>query len=273
MVARLYRWWRSLGTGLCFAGFGICSLIATPTVLPVMLLWPASPEKRQRRIRIFISYSFRALLAAITALRLGRVEVEGREWFAQVQGKLLVATHPMYLDVVALISLLPDVDCVVKSATLRNPFTCCFAKAAGYISNEDSVSLVDACINSILSGRTLIVFPQGTRSIPGEPLHFKRGAAQVAVRSHCEIMPVLIECSPPALLKNTQWYQVPSRPWRLLVKMYPPQTLAALGISDDLPYGIAARHITRNLESFFNQQLTSHEYHNSGTETAHHRFA
>jgi 1-acyl-sn-glycerol-3-phosphate acyltransferase len=273
MLSKLFMWWRAFGTGFCFAGFGICSLIATPTILPAMLLWPGSPAARQRRIRIFISYSFRTLLGTIASLRLGHVEVRGREWLAQAQGKLLVATHPMYLDVVALIALLPTVDCVVKSSTLRNPFTRYFAKAAGYISNKDSAALVDACIDSMRCGRTLIVFPQGTRSIPGEPLHFKRGAAQVAIRSCCEIMPMLIECTPPALLKNTQWYQVPERPWRLLVKACPPQTLAALGHTDDLPHGIAARRLTRTLENFFNQQLANHEYADPRTETAHHRFA
>ena len=273
MLAKLYMWWRALGTGLCFAGFGICSLIATPTVLPVMLLWPATPARRQRRVRIFISYSFRTLLAAIAILQLGRVEVEGREWLARAQGKLVVATHPMYLDVVALISLLPTVDCVVKSATLRNPFTRFFAKAAGYISNENSVNLIDACIETMRNGRTLIVFPQGTRSIPGEPLHFKRGAAQVAIRSNSEILPVMIHCMPPALLKNTQWYQVPDRPWRLLIKVYPPQTLATLGYRSNFPNGVAARRLTHSLEDFFKQQLASHENINTRTETPHHRFA
>jgi 1-acyl-sn-glycerol-3-phosphate acyltransferase len=273
MLARIYRYWRALGTGLCFALFGISSVVANFTVLPVMLLWPAAPATRQRRIRIFISYSFRCLLATIAMLRLGRVEVEGKEWLIQAQGKLVVATHPMYLDVVALISLLPTVDCVVKSATMRNPFTRYFAKAAGYISNGDSVSLIDTCVKSMQNGHTLIVFPAGTRSIPGEPLHFKRGAAQIAVRSHCEIFPVVIHCSPPALIKNTQWYQVPDQPWRLLIKAYPPQILTALEYSSDLPYGIAARHLTRVLEDFFKQQLTSYEHTNPRTETAHHRYA
>jgi len=273
MLAKLYRGWRALGTGFCFAGYGICSLIATPTVLSVLLLWPATPATRQRRIRIFISYSCRALLGAIAVLGLGRVRVEGREWLAQAQGKLVIATHPMYLDVVALLALMPTADCVVKSAMLRNPFTRYFVKAAGYISNADSVRLVDACIDSVQSGQTLILFPEGTRSVPGEPLHFKRGAAQVAVRGDCEILPVLIHCSPPALLKNTQWYQVPERPWRLLVKVFPPQTLAALGHRPALPYGVAARHLTQTLENFFKQQLISHEYANPRTQTAHHRFA
>jgi 1-acyl-sn-glycerol-3-phosphate acyltransferase len=273
VLHKLYRIWRALGTGSCFAGFGLCSLIATPTILPAMLLWPGSPATRQRRIRIFISYSFRTLLAVIAALRLGHVEVQGRESLNHAHGRLLVATHPMYLDVVALISLFPTVDCVVKSSTLRNPFTRYFAKAAGYISNIDSTALVDVCIESMRKGQTLLVFPEGTRSIPGEPLHFKRGAAQIAIRSRCEIMPILIECTPPALLKNTQWYQVPDRPWRLLVKIYPPQSLATLGHIDALPHGLAARRLTRTLENFFNQQLANHEYADPRTETAHHRFA
>jgi len=273
MLTRLYHLWRALGTGACFAGYGICSVFANVTVLPVLLLWPATPAVRQRRFRIFISYTCRLLLGAIAGMGLGRVEVENRELLDQADGKLIVATHPMYLDVVALIALLPTADCVVKSAMLRNPFTRNFVKGAGYISNADSVGLIETCINSLRRGQTLIVFPQGSRWVPGETLHFKRGAAQVAVRSHCEIMPVFMHCSPPALLKDTQWYQVPDRPWRLLIQLHPPQTLNALGKLDELPYGVAARHLTRTLETFFTRQLASHEYLNPRTETAHHHLA
>ncbi|MDE2234174.1 MAG: 1-acyl-sn-glycerol-3-phosphate acyltransferase [Gammaproteobacteria bacterium] len=248
-------------------------MLANFTVLPIMLIWPGTPENRQRRIRIFISRSFRALLSAIAALRLGWVDVEGKQWFAQAGGKLVLATHPMYLDVVALIAVLPTADCVVKKATLRNPFTRFFAKAAGYYSNEDSVEFLDTCIHALRNGHTLIIFPQGTRTLPGETLHFKRGAAQVAVRSNCWILPVMIHCSPPALVKNTMWYQVPERPWRLLVKAYPPYNPAASPQENALPNAIVARRLTRQLEVFFNQELSGHEYPGAGTETAHNRFA
>ncbi|MGB9429028.1 MAG: lysophospholipid acyltransferase family protein [Gammaproteobacteria bacterium] len=273
MPAKFDRWWRALGTGFCFAVYGTLSLLCSLTVLPVLILWPGSTTARERRIRIVVSWSFRALLACIAGLGLGHVEVEGREWLAQAQGKLVLATHPMYLDVVALLMLLPHADCVVKNAMWRNPFYRRFVRAAGYISNADSAALIDACVASVQRGRTLILFPEGTRSVPGEPLHFHRGAAQVAVRGNCEILPVMIQCSPPALLKNTRWYQVPDRPWRLLVKFYPPQKLAALGCREDLPHGVAARHLTRTLEDFFKQQLASHEHTDRRIETAHHRLA
>jgi 1-acyl-sn-glycerol-3-phosphate acyltransferase len=273
MLARLYMWWRALGTGFCFLMYGTLSLICSLTILPVMMLWPGDHAARERRIRILVSWSFRTLLATIAGLGLGRVRVEGREWLAHAGGKLIVATHPMYLDVVALLGLLPFADCVVKSAMLSNPFYRRFARAASYISNGDPATLVELCVKSLQAGRSLLLFPEGTRSVPGEPLHFKRGAAQVAVRSNCEILPVMIHCSPPALLKDTSWYQVPERPWQLLIKVYPPQPLSAFGYREDLPYGVSARHLTQNLEDFFKQQLANHEYTDRRTEAAHHRLA
>lgn len=273
MLVKLDYWRRALGTGFCFALYGGLSLMASFTLLPLLSLWPGNVAARERRTRRLVSWSFRMLLAGIAGLGLGQVEVEGREWLTQARGKLVVATHPMYLDVVALLMLLPQADCVVKSTMLRNPMYRRFVKAAGYISNADSAALVDACTNSLRHGRTLVLFPEGTRSEPGEPWHFRRGAAQVAVRSQCQILPVLMLCEPPALLKSTRWYQVPERQWRLRVKFYPPQSPAAFGAESNLPPGVAARRLNGKLEDFFKQQLAIHGQTDRRTETAHHHLA
>lgn len=264
---------RALGTGLCFAVYGLLSLLASVTVLPLLTRWPGAPEVRERRVRRFASWSFRALLGMIAVLGLGRVEVEGREWLAQADGKLIVATHPMYLDVVALLGLLPFADCVVKGAMRRSLPYHRFVTAAGYISNADCVRLVDDCVAALKRGRALLLFPEGTRSVPDEPLRFRRGAAQVAVRSGCDILPVLIRCTPPALTKDSRWYQVPTQAWRLRIRIFAPQSLTALGVRTDLPHGVAARRLTRNLEAFFNRQYAQHERTDRRTETAHHRLA
>ncbi len=273
MLARLGRLWRALGTGFCFLAYATLSFAFSLTLLPLMLLWPGDAAARERRVRLFASWSFRALLGCIQLLGLGRVEIEGREWLAQAEGKLVVATHPMYLDVVVLLAVMPFADCVIKSAMMRNPFYRRFAKAAGYISNGDSAALVEACVGSLKRGRTLVLFPEGTRSVPGRPLCFRRGAAQVAVRSGCQILPVMIHCTPPALLKHSRWWQVPERAWTLTVRFCPPQDLAVLGCPADLPYGVAARRLTRGLEDFFKQQLANHERTDRRTEAAHHRLA
>lgn len=273
MLARLDYWRRALGTGLCFAVYGSLSLLASVTLLPLVQHWPGTAVTRQRRVRRLISGSFRLLLGGIAGMELGHVEVQGREWLEQAEGKLLIATHPMYLDVVALLMLLPQADCVVKSAMLRNRMYRRFVTAAGYLSNADPARLVEDCVSAVQHGRTLVLFPEGTRTEPGQPWHFRRGAAQVAVRSGCPILPVLMYCDPPALLKSTRWHQVPQRAWRLLVKFYPPQTLDSLGVPAGLPHGVAARRLNRTLENFFKQQLAAYEQPDRRTEAAHHHLA
>lgn len=253
--ARAGRLWRKFGTGLCFALYGVVGWLGGLTVLPLIMLWPGSAAKRERCIRALVSLSFRWLLALIAALRLGHVEIKGRHWLDQADGKLLVANHPMYLDVVALVSLLPQADCVIKRAMWRNPLYRRFVKAIGYISNSGSADLVDDGVASLRRGRTLILFPEGTRSTPGAPLSFSRGAAQVAVRSHSDVLPVVIRCEPLALGKGQAWHDVPDRPWRLQLHVCPPKTLSELGWRQGMPYGVAARHVSRAMEDFFTRRL------------------
>lgn len=273
MLAKFGMVWRMFGTGLCFLVFGVLSLVCSLTILPVLMWWPGDVAAREERIRDFVSWAFSTLLAGIAFLGLGHVTVEGREYLAQARGKLVIATHPMYLDVVALLMLIPFADCVVKSAMLRNPYYRRFVRAAGYISNGDSAAALDACVDTLQRGRTLVLFPEGTRTTTGAPPRFRRGAAQVALRSGCQVLPVMIACTPPALTKSRAWWQVPERPWQLLIRFYPPQDVQAFGYRDDMPYGVAARRVTHALEDFFKQQLANHEHTDRRTEAAHHRLA
>jgi 1-acyl-sn-glycerol-3-phosphate acyltransferase len=273
MLANLTRLWRMFGTGLCFLVFGLLSLVFSLSVLPLLMWWPGDAVARERRIRDFVSWSFRTLLGGVAFLGLGYVTVEGQEYLAQARGKLVVATHPMYLDVVALLMLMPFADCVVKSAMLKNPYYRRFVRAAGYISNGDSAQALDACVHTLQRGRALVLFPEGTRTTTGKPPLFRRGAAQVALRSGCQVLPVMIDCTPPALTKSRAWWQVPERPWQLLIRFYPPQDLTAFGYREGMPYGVAARRVTHAMEDFFKQQLANHERSDTRTEAAHHRLA
>lgn len=259
-MIKLGCYWRAFGTGFCFFAFGVGCVLAATTVLPVLLLLPGSRETRRRRLRHFVGWAFRTLLDTITGLRLGSIVVEGREWLNEARGRLVLATHPTYIDVVVLLSLMPNADCVVKSALWRNPFTRLFVRMAEYISNKEPEALIDECIRAVHTGEALVLFPEGTRSVPGEALRFKRGAAQIAVRGDLEILPVVLHCSPPALLKNTMFYEVPDRPWRLTVKVCAPRKLSDFVPDASLPTGVVVRRLTSALEDFFKQQLPEHEY-------------
>lgn len=249
------RLWRQLATGCCFVAYGGLGWLAGLVVLPLLLLWPGTGEARRMRISHFMSWSYRALLAAITVLRIGDVEVHGRRRLAGGRGRLIVANHPMYLDALVLMGLLPEARCVVKQAMRGNPFFRRFVRTVGYVGNADAVELIHDCVAALERGETLIVFPEGTRSVPGQPLRFPRGAAQIAVRSGCEVVPVVIDCTPLVLGKGQRWYHVAERPWRLRLRVGAPRALADWGVDAALPYGVAARRLTRRMQAHFRAEL------------------
>ena len=60
--------------------------------------------------------------------------VEGAERLRE-PGRLIVANHPTLLDVVLLVSQMPEVDCIVKRGLWRNPFLRWPVSWAGYLPN------------------------------------------------------------------------------------------------------------------------------------------
>ncbi|HEV2212679.1 MAG TPA: 1-acyl-sn-glycerol-3-phosphate acyltransferase, partial [Gammaproteobacteria bacterium] len=72
MLTRLGQLWRVVASGFCFAIYGTLSFVASLTVLPLLVLWPGGAETRERRIRLFVSWTFRALLWLIELLGIGR---------------------------------------------------------------------------------------------------------------------------------------------------------------------------------------------------------
>ena len=128
-----------------------------------------------------------------------------------LHGHLILANHPSLIDVVVLISIIPNADCVVKAHLFKNPFLRGVVKNTGYISNADPEGLLEDCLLTLQSGNNLIIFPEGTRTKPGKTVKFQRGAANIALRCQAKIACVLINVKPTTLTKSEPWYKVPER--------------------------------------------------------------
>lgn len=136
---RLDHAWRVFGTGLSFVAFGLGGLLLGVLVMPVLLLM-RDPVARRRRARRVVQVAFASHLRLMRGLGVMTYEIEGGERL-QRDGLLVLANHPTLIDVVCLISLLPNADCVVKRAVACNPFMRGPVRAAGYISNDDGAGL------------------------------------------------------------------------------------------------------------------------------------
>ena len=257
------RFWRSAVTGLCFAGFWALALGAAPTLLAAILLVTPQRERRARRVRRLVSFGFRLLLRVTAALNLARFEIEGEGWREAARGRLIVANHPSFLDAVLLLAALPDATCVMKSSLQRHPLFAPFVRAGGYLGNaSDPLQAIAECALAHARGEPILIFPEGTRTRPGEMPRFRRGAAQLALRAGLEILPATITCDPPALTHGVPWYRTPPATVRLVIRFHAPRKPAAFASLEGLEPPRAARRLTRGLQDYFTSQLTLFEHAN-----------
>lgn len=246
------RLWRIFATGLSFVCFGIGGLLLWLVVFPLQALIWRNAARRQQAARTVVQAVFRFFIGFMRLLGLIRYEVRGAEKL-QRRGLLILANHPTLIDVAFLIGLVPNASCVVKSTLATHPCTRGPVRATGYICNNPGSDLLLACTDTLAAGSNLIIFPEGTRSRPGQALKMQRGAAQIALRGGLDITPVRIQCEPLGLYKGQPWWTVAKRPLRF-----------TLEVGDDLPsapvleaaggeHGRAARRLTESLIQFFSE--------------------
>lgn len=249
--------WRLFATALCFTAFGLGGLLLTVAVFPALLLFRKAD--RIRHARRLIQRVFAGFLRLAETLGVMRLHVSGAHRLRDCGGALVLANHPTLIDVVVLLSLMPTAGCVVKRALWKNPVLGAAVRAAGYISNSEPETLVGDCTRALAEGRPLIIFPEGTRSQPGQPLRFLRGASYIAIASGAPVVPVLIGCRPSTLTKQDKWYRIPPRRFDLRVEVLEPLARWHAD-AGDAPSALAARHLTQSLETHFTREIQRHEF-------------
>ena len=254
MPEALDRGWRIVGTALSFAAFGMGGLLLRVLVFPLVRVFSRDRATLQRRARALIRAAFAGHIGVMHRLGVMTYEFKGLERLDR-RGLLVLANHPTLVDVVLLVSRLPNTDCVVKSRLANNPFTRGPVRATGYICNDNGAGLVDDCIASVRSGYNLLIFPEGTRTPRGELLGpLQRGAANIAVRGGFDVTPVVIRCEPRTLGKGEKWYRVPARRFHLSVDVLPDLPVAPF-LADGSPEPLAARRLTAALGDIFRGEL------------------
>lgn len=242
---RLVYIWRIIGKILSFGLFGAGAVVLGILTFPIMkLIWRKKTDF-QKHARILVSFLFRFFIHFMSFLQISKLKVEGKEKLRSHGGCVVVANHPSLLDVVMLISLIPNADCIVNASLKKNIISSVIAYL--YITNDYShEELMEKCVETIKNGNALIIFPEGTRSKPDGQNQYKKGAARVALAASCPVVPVfqggndkvgLRKKDPMFLFNHTDCYR-----YNLYVKEeINPAEFAAL------PGPAAAKHITEKM--------------------------
>ena len=192
-----------------FGGYALALLLCAggSALALVLLIWQESP--RRERLGRWIVYSVsRVHTRYLSATGVVKSDLDRLAPLGNARGLIIAANHPTLLDAVMLFSVLPQTFCVVKSEIMHNPLLAPMAKAAGFVSNEQAAGIVDECVTRLRRGETLIIFPEGTRTI-GEPLNpIQPGFALLSRRAGVEVQTVLIKSRREFLAKRVRFFNL-----------------------------------------------------------------
>jgi 1-acyl-sn-glycerol-3-phosphate acyltransferase len=130
-----------------------------------------------------------------------RVRVRSRATFDPKKNYVVMANHESTADIWAIFVAVPVPLRFIAKKQLANIPLFGWAMRAGrfiFIDRQNAASAhrtIDEAAERIREGRSVVIFPEGTRSRDGRLAPFKKGAFHLAIKSGAEVVPVAIRGS------------------------------------------------------------------------------
>ncbi len=127
-----------------------------------------------------------------------KLEIEGRENLDPNESYIYISNHTSMFDIPILIyGLGDDIRMIYKQELEKIPIFGYALKKSPFIPivREDprkSMQSIDAAVQEINNGSSIVIFPEGTRSENGELADFKRGAFMLASKAERPIVPITL---------------------------------------------------------------------------------
>ena len=165
-----------------------CIIVAVVTII-------VSPFDRKGMITHYLSKYFGGGILLIAGVK---VETEGLEKLNASDNYIFISNHLSYFDIPILMKAIPNnVRFIYKDSLTKIPILGWGMYLGKYIPiNRDNVreamkSLKKAAVR-IQNGISVVIFPEGTRSMDGSPGEFKRGMFVMADEAKVPLVPTTI---------------------------------------------------------------------------------
>ena len=125
------RFLKIIASGIGFSSLGFFGMLFSLFGVPLLWLLPGGRPALQLRTRWAFHWYFRTLVAFLSWAGIFTVQRLSFPPRRELDGTLILATHPGYLDVVIMLGSIEQLTCVVKPGIWNNPLFGWAVRAAG----------------------------------------------------------------------------------------------------------------------------------------------
>jgi len=242
MPTTLRHFVESVALYVCLTLLGLMGLSWTLIALPLSILLPKDSGARcgRRAIRI----AFRFYLWTLGSIGAYRFDLRALSALRDGPPLVLAPNHPSLVDALCITAYDPKVACVIKSSLMNNIFLGAGARLARYIRNEPPRHMITSAVAELGRGGSVLLFPEGTRTVQAPINPLKASAAVVAKHANVPVQTLIIEQDTAFLSKGWSLFRRPSLPITYRVRLgrrFQP--------SQD------ARVLTGEIERYFREEL------------------
>lgn len=177
-------------SSLLFLYFFVGSVLLNLFLIFVILPFPAPKSRKRAFLNYLVSKLAKSTLYAGVHVKKRVLHPEKLDFS---KPSVIVANHSSFLDILLVIMLNPKVIIMVKSWVYNSPVFGLFIRYAGYpFAEEGTEANLDFIKKRVAEGYSIVVFPEGTRSVDGEIKRFHKGAFFIAKELNLEIQPILL---------------------------------------------------------------------------------
>lgn len=185
--------------------FYLLSLILN-TLIFALIIIAISPLDRKGNVVHYIGKFWSLLNIYLSGTRLA---IRGKEKIEKGRSYIVMSNHQGLVDPWVLIGKLPlQLRWTIKPEVKKMPIFGYALERMGHIyvggrKRKDTALSLEAAVQRIRQGASVVFFPEGTRSKDGHLLKFHKGGATIAIRSDVPILPVTVNGSRFVLPKGT----------------------------------------------------------------------
>ena len=235
---------RFIHSVLSFAYYGLGGLFLSVLGFIFVKLFPMSKKKKSLAFHFVMSKFMHSVFLTYPAIKRKIINTSNEKF---ENPAVIIANHTSFLDILAIGMLSPKIIFLVSDWVYNSPFFGIGVRLAGFYPVSSGIDNgIEHLREKVNQGFSLMVFPEGTRSIDNSVKRFHKGAFYLAEQFNLDIIPIVIHGYSEGSPKGDFMLYKSSTTVEILNRIKP----------DDNKFGQNYTEKTKKINSFFRNQYS-----------------